>query len=438
VTARAHDTAAGNIFVAPKDGHREAGPGQDGCFIVDNTGQPIWFYPLRDEEADAFNFKVQTYKGESVLSWWEGHHTGYGQGEYVICDRAYEEIARVRAGNGLEGDHHEFLISPQDTALLTIYHKVPMDLSALGGKKDATVLEGIVQEIDIETNEMLFEWRSLEHVGLEESYRKPPQDPSTPLDYFHINSIEIDSDGNFLISAKGTSAVYKVDRESGEILWRLGGRKSDFEMGEGTKTVSQHDARRQEDGTITIFDNGAPPQVHEQSRGIVVDLDMDRMSATLVREYTHPKELIATSQGNVQILPNGNVFVGWGSSPFFSEYAKDGKLLFDATFPAEVESYRAFRFPWSGQPDGAPTLVAERESRGEVTLYASWNGATEVESWEVLAGANPDELEAVAAAPRKGFETAILVETTEAYVGVRAKNGSGKVLGTAVAVKPRD
>ena len=119
--------------------------------------------------------------------------------------------------------------------------------------------------VDLETKEVLFEWRSLDHVGVEESYREPPQDPGTPIDYFHINSIDIDFDGNLHL---GQGDLRRTRyRESGEILWRLGGKDSDFEMGEGTRTVSQHDARRQSDGTITIFDNGAPPQVHEQSCG---------------------------------------------------------------------------------------------------------------------------------------------------------------------------
>jgi hypothetical protein len=187
------------------------------------------------------------------------------------------------------------------------------------------------------------------------------------------------------MSAKGTSAVYKVDRESGEILWRLGGKESDFEMGPGTRIAYQHDARRQRDGTITIFDNGASPKVHEQSRGIEVELDMDGMSATLVREFTHPNELLSTSQGNVQVLPNANLFVGWGSESFFSEYSHEGELLFDAQLLGDGQSYRAFRFPWSGHPSDNPAVAVEQGPDDKVTLYVSWNGATEVESWQVLA-----------------------------------------------------
>jgi hypothetical protein len=177
---------------------------------------------------------------------------------------------------------------------------------------------------------------------------------------------------------------------------------------------------------------------NEQSRGIVLKLDEDAMTATLLREYTHPDTVFSDTQGNVQILPNGNVFVGWGSEPFFSEFGRDGKLLFDASFTPELESYRAFRFPWKGHPKEAPAVVAEVGPEGEVTLYVSWNGATEASTWEVLAGARPDQLESVGSAPRKGFETAITLQTDEPYVAVRAKDESGRVLGASKTLELGD
>jgi hypothetical protein len=179
-------------------------------------------------------------------------------------------------------------------------------------------------------------------------------------------------------------------------------------MGEGARTRYQHDARRQPDGTITIFDNGGIVKVDKQSRGIVVELDEDAMTATLVRQYAHPEKLLASSQGNMQVVPNGDVFIGWGSEPFISEFSGDGELLFDASFPPEVESYRTFRFPWSGHPSDRPAAVVERTSEHEVKVYASWNGATEVASWEVLGGPRPGQLESVGSVPRDDFETAIL------------------------------
>jgi len=435
VRTQAHGTAPGYVFVSPKKEPGASGPSQDAPLIVDEGGQPVWFHPLHgDEEKDAFNFEVQTYKGETVLTWWEGHHTGFGQGEYVLMDHSYREITRVRAGNGYEGDHHEFKITPQGTALFTIYSKAPMDLSSVEGPTDGTVLDGIAQEVDIETGEVLFEWHSLDHVALEESYYQPKADQEGSYDYFHINSIDPFGEDHLLISARRTSTVYKVDRKSGEIVWRLGGKKTDFDMGYGTRTDYQHDARYHDNGSITIFDNGGVDK-DVQSRGIFVEIDEDAMSATLVGEYTHPDKIFSDTQGNVQVLSNGNVFMGWGSEPYFSEFSRDGELLFDASFTPELESYRAFRFPWKGQPHVLPAMVAESGPEGDVTLYVSWNGATEVGTWEVLAGAAPDKLEPVGSAPSKGFETAITLQTDEPYVAVRAKDSSGKVLGASKTLK---
>jgi Arylsulfotransferase (ASST) len=390
----------------------------------------VWF----EKYITARDFKVQRYKGRPVLTWWEGSVVyGHGVGDYVIFDDSYREIARVHAGNGFKGDLHEFLITPEDTALLTAYAAVPTDLSPAGGAENGAAWDGIVQELDLETGEVLFEWHSLDHVGVEDSYLRLPQDPDFVYDYFHVNSIDVDHDGNLLISSRNTWAVYKIERKGGQILWRLGGKKSDFEMGEGTRTAYQHDARRHEDGTITIFDNGAHPQVHEQSRAIQLRLDEDEMSATLLHQYTSPQQLLSTSQGNVQLLSNGNVFVGWGSAPFVSEFSGDGELLMNAGFPPDCESYRAFRFPWSGHPTDAPALAAGRRSDDEIALHASWNGATEVTAWEVLSGPNPNQLEHLGAVPRDGFETAMLAQTTDPYVAVRARDSSGEILGTSAA-----
>ena len=431
VNTQAHEVAPGYVFVSPKKG-----PGQEGPMILDDGGQLVWFRPVKHEpHYYAMDFKVQRYRGEPVLTWWKGHVHVFGVGTYLIFDTTYSEIARVRAGNGYRGDLHEFLITPEDTALLTIYSRVPADLSAFGRSKDSEAYEGILQEVDIETGEVLFEWHSSEHVSIDESYGKPPDNPKYPFDYFHINSIDIDYDGHFLVSARNTWAIYKIDRNTGEVLWRLGGKNSDFEMGEGTRFAFQHDARRQRDGTITIFDNGAVPQVHDQSRGIVVGLDEQKRSASLVKEYKHAHKLLAGTQGSMQVLPGGNVFIGWGGEGYFSEFSSDGKLLFDANFPPHNESYKAYRFRWNGQPSESPALVAERSSEHEVRLYPSWNGATEIATWEVLAGPDPEQLKYIGSVPRDGFESTIIAETSEPYVGVEAKDSADRVLGASRAVK---
>jgi outer membrane protein assembly factor BamB len=442
VTAQAHDTASGYVFVATKRG----GPAQGGSMILDDRGQVVWFRPMQGSHERAMDFKVQHYRGRPVLTWGEGRIVdGRRFNEYVILDASYREVTRFRAGNGYQGDHHEFFITPQDTALITIYHRVPGDLSAVGGPADGAVLEGIAQEIDIETGEVLFEWHSLDHVGLDESYLEPGGGHRRHFDYFHINSIDVDRDDNLLISARETSAVYKVDRTTGEVIWRLGGKKSDFEMGEGTRFAYQHDARRLPDGTISIFDNGSLvfenglPKAVEESRGIVLGIDERQMIASLVREYTHPDEMHAHAAGNMQVLANGDVFVGWGRALAVSEFGEDGELLFDFRLPAKNKTYRAFRFPWSGHPTEQPAAAVERISEEEVRVHASWNGATEVAAWQVLTGSKPDQAnKPLGSVARRGFETAIAVRTEEPYVAVQAKDASGRVLGTSKAVKPED
>jgi hypothetical protein len=442
VTTPAHEeTSSGYIFIAPKGN----GPGQGGSMILDNSGQLVWFRPLPQKGPRAMDLKVQNYRGRPVLvSTWGKESIGR-EDEYVILDSSYREIARLRAGNGYRGDHHEFLISPQDTALITIYNLVPGDLSPFGGPKDGLVYEGIVQELDIESGEVLFEWHSLDHVGLDETYVGPSEDDTSGLNYFHINSIDVDHDDNLLVSARNTCATYKIDRNSGEVIWRLGGKRSDFQMGPGTRTAYQHDTRRQPDGTITIFDNGTIvfenglPKAVEESRGIVLELDEEQMSARLVREYTHPEKLFAHAGANMQVLPNENVFIGWGRALVFSEFSEGGQLLFSAGFPptfsSEDGSYRAFRYEWSGHPKEQPAAVAERTSDEEVKIYASWNGATDVASWEVVVGPSADKLHSAGSFAREGFETAMVVRSVEPYVGVRAKDRSGEVLGSSEPVK---
>jgi hypothetical protein len=433
VATRSHDTAPGYVFVAPEEGFA----GQAGSLILDDRGQVVWFRPLQGPHGRAMNLKVQSYQGRPVLTWIETV-----PGEYVIFDDSYREIARLTAGNGHSGDHHEFLISPQDTALITIYNAVPRDLSSVGGSKDGLAWQGILQELDIETGEVLFEWHSIDHVDLDETYATPSQDGRTGLDYFHINSIDVDHDDNLLVSARETSTVYRIDRKSGEIIWRLGGKKSDFQMGEGAGFAFQHDARRLPDGNISIFDNGNTvfknglPEAVEESRGIVLELDKRKMSASLVGEYTHPDKQYADAAGNVQVLPNGDVFVGWGRALAISEFGKDGELLFDARLAPQNRSYRAFRFPWSTHASDPSVAAAERTSEDEIRVYASWNGATEVATWEVLAGSSPGQLEPVGSVPRGGFETALLARTTEPYVAVRARHRSGRILGTSKPVGP--
>lgn len=429
VTTDATGTQAGLIFVAPK-----VPDGQSGAMILDDTGELIWYAPPAIDASQRNDFKVQEWRGQPVLTWWEGvTPVGYGYGHFVIMNSAYERIAEVQVGNGFVGaDLHELILTPRGTALSLLYHPVRWNLTALGGPTNGAVIDNIVQEIEVETGRVLFEWHSLDHIDVAETYAELPED--RPLDYAHLNSIDEDTDGNLIVSARNTHAIYKIDRTSGEIMWRLNGRRSDFQMDEGTPFVVQHDARRLPDGRLSLFDNasGDPDAGKEgiASRGLVLDLDMEEMRARLVREYIHPTGIVSVSQGNMQALPDETMFVGWGSAPVFSEFGPEGDLRFNGRFPGGVMSYRAFRFPWTGRPATPPDVAMV-----DGVIYASWNGATEVAGWELVAGEGPDALEPVANVPRAGFETAIDMVISGSWLAVRALDAAGRLLGQSEAIR---
>lgn len=419
------DLAPGYVFCTPANG---AWP--DGPMIVDDDGDLVWMRP-DGGTTRATDVKVATYRGEPVLTWWEGEGlTGYGKGSYVIADSTYREIARVSAANGMEGDLHEFTLTPEGTGLFLVFNTRPGEVTTMRGTAAGVVTEGVIQEVDVASGKLLFEWHSMDHVSVLESFMAMPKGPTEPYDYFHPNSIDVAPDGSLLLSARHTWAVYSIDRGSGAVRWRLGGSRSDFDLGPDVRFAWQHDARWGADGTITIYDDGAhgpPPQFESASRGIIVALDEQRMEATLVRQWIHPDKVLSSSQGSFQLLPNGDAFLGWGNVPRFTEFDAGGRLLFDGTFEGKG-SYRAYRFPWIGRPDEAPAMAVDR-SGATPTVYASWNGATEVASWTVLAGASADQMAVVASSPRTGFETAIPLPTTAAFVAVRAMGADGRVLG---------
>ncbi len=347
----------------------------------------------------------------------------------MIADSAYRTVRRVQAARGLHGDLHEFVITPRNTALLTSYVITPADLTSVGGPRKGTIQDAIFQEIDLASGKVLLEWHSLDRIPLEESYA--PVEAEN-WDFFHINSVDLDGDGNLLVSARSTHTVYKLDRK-GTILWRLGGKHSDFEMAPGSNFAWQHDARRRPDGTLTIFDNGATPAVEKLSRGLILDVDEQAMTATLLRQYTHPK-ILTGSQGNMQLLDNGNVFIGWGEVPRVSEFERSGRLVFDAVLGEKYQSYRAFRLPWSGVPAEAPAIAVSRDGRAGMTAYASWNGATDVHSWQLLAGQQANALTPVSSTSARGFESALHSTSAGPFFAVQALDASGAALGQSQTV----
>lgn len=431
VTTQDRDPGAGYILTT-----NGPGPGQYGPLIYTATGRLVWFDHLPKGET-AENLSVQRYEGRPVLTFWRGKvlSLGFGQGEDVVMGSGYQILTRVPGGNGLPADLHDFQVTPGSVSYTTAFNPIRCDLSSVEGVSDGVILDTAIQEIDMKTGLVRWEWHSLDHVAASESETTTPTKP-TPWDWFHINSIDLEPNGDIFISARSTWAGYQIEGGSGNILWRLGGLKSSFKMGPGTETAWQHDGRILPDGLVTFFDDGSNPPIHSQSRGLRIALDFKTHRARLVSDYTHPDPpLLAPSQGNMQTLPDGNAVVGYGGVPAISEFATDGSLLFDAHLPYDMSFYRAFRFPWSGRPSSPPAALANLNDTSEETIvHMSWNGATDVASWRVLAGKSPATLEAQTEIPVSGFESSTTLPKKYAYATVQALDSAGRVLGASEPV----
>ncbi|MGA2319399.1 MAG: arylsulfotransferase family protein [Solirubrobacteraceae bacterium] len=435
VTANSGEQGPEDIFLAPY-----AGPGQYGPMILDNAGRLIWFKPL-PAGARAADLRVQEYEGKPVLTWWQDPLIAGGRSDagIVIADSSYHDVAIIRAANGYQPDLHTFLITPQGSAFTTVYDAIRCNLSAQGGPADGAVADTVVQELDLRTGLVRFEWHSLDHVALSDSYQpvKSGGTPTSPWDYFHMNMIDPEPDGDLLVDSRNTWAAYEVDGKSGQILWTLGGKQSSFAMGPGAAPAWQHDAVEQPDGTITLFDNGATPKVQAQSRGIVLHVNQEQKTATLLESFAHPSPpLVVASQGDLQQLASGNWFTGWGQEPYFSEFERAGRLLFDAHLPTTYQSYTVLKFPWSGDPAQPPTIAVRARRQGGFDVYASWNGATAVAQWRLLGGSSPRALAPLSSAPWSGFETTVTLADASRYLAVQALNAAGQVLGTSTMVRP--
>jgi hypothetical protein len=415
-----------------------SGPGHGGTIILDSAGDLVWFGP-NTAAHHKMDFDTQVLNGEPVLTWWEGLVVqGYGKGQCVIADSSYR-IKHVITPKGILADLHEFNITPDGKALITAYRThTGVDLSARGGPKSGYLISGVFQVIDIATGKLEMEWDSKDHVELAESYEHLGQGDGSkkrPYNYFHINSVAPDDDGNWIVSGRNTWTIYKVERTTGKIMWRLNGKKSDFSLGPGVKFFWQHHVRPHSQNRLTIFDNGAKPVEEQHSRALIVDLHPGKKHATLHKAYIHPDTVVlAGAMGSAQLRPDGHMFVGWGTQTRFSEFAEDGRLILDGTMELGAPSYRAFAADWKGHPAHPPVAAAKRRSGGS-TVYASWNGATSVARWRVLAGKSATSLSTVGSVRRAGFETAIEVHNNGPWFAVEAIDAGGHALAKSAPVK---
>jgi len=437
--------APGDIFVAPIKNYSLPQPfvGKPGPEILEPNGNLIWQDPLgrgikvgdRYFPEVAMDFHPDTYQGQQVLVWWQGYITprGFGNGRWLIANRRYQVIAEIKPPRGYELDFHDLVLSPQGEAYIIANKLVRISLHCCGGPANGSLYDQVVFEVEPKTGKILWSWDPLQHVRLRESYAAIYGHET--WDPYHLNSISFGPAGAPIISMRNTWAAYWINRRTGAVFARLGGKNSTFKLGPGVHFAWQHDVSQQPREQISVFDDEAAPVEGKQSRGLLIQLDWRNHTATLVREFTLPHPALAGSQGNVEPLPGGNWFIGWGQLPYLSEYGPQGQLLYLAALAGPDESYRAYKDTWTGEPSWPPAVVARAEKSG-VTIGASWNGSTELAAWQLLAGSSPVALHPLGApVPKQGFETVIHTSEPGPYYAVEALGSGGQPLATSPAVE---
>ena len=434
------DKKSGDIFL---DAHNF---GQRAALLLNPQGELRWYRPSKrvGRGPSVFNTRVQRYRHHRVITFWQGSVVapGVGHGQGLILNHSYRTIHTVQAGDGYRKqgiDLHEFTLGHEGargTAFVEIWSPVRANLTSVGGPANGTVLDWIVQEIDVATNKVIWEWHALGHVPLTDSYRSYA--PGRPYDYFHLNSIQQLPSGRILISARHTWAVYSIEKKSGRIAWELGGKHSSFIIGAGTRFFWQHDATLYGHGLLTVFDDGAPPQEEPQSRALEIHLGNHK--ATLEDAYTHKPSVLAGAEGSVQRLANRNVFVGWGTPrSLFSEYTPSGRQMFSGSLHSPIESYRAYRSDWVGEPSWPPAIAIRKSSAaGLDRIYVSWNGATRVVRWRIEASAAANgRFTTLTTVPWKSFEISSRVPAAKGpYFRIQGLAKDGRMLahGTSTTV----
>ncbi|HIY86803.1 MAG TPA: arylsulfotransferase family protein, partial [Candidatus Yaniella excrementavium] len=434
------------------------------AMIVDANGEVVWMDPSGQHDGDAghFDLRPQEYQGEQILTYFKGPASGgWGYGDIYLMDESYQVFNTVTTGGSLpphETDFHDMTITDDATMLLLAYVATQTDLTEVGGTEDGWVENAVIQEVDMESGDVVFEWSALDHIPVTDSMLDFEQElqaqeddedddeaelgtQDQPFDYFHINSATLDDDGSILVSARHTHAVYQLDRDTGAVQWILGGKSSDFEMAEDAVFEWQHSAARDADGTITLLDNHTKEDDGDSSRGLRLEVDEDAMTASVATEYAPPQERPAGSMANTQPLENGNMIVGWGAQPYYSEFTKEGELLYDvchgdacheAKYDGGGGSYRAYKGQWEGDPNTSPDAVVEEHDNGQQRVYMSWNGATEVDRWRLVAGPDEDNVTQETSVQKTSFETSIpVLDEASQYVVVEALDANGDVLATA-------
>ncbi|GAB7354961.1 hypothetical protein MBLNU459_g5576t1 [Dothideomycetes sp. NU459] len=437
------------IMLTPR-GYSISAPGP---MILDNNGDMIW---AKTTEGQAYDLVVQEYNGEQYLTYWIGDDRvrGHGQGNYYMLDSSYQQVAKISALGGLAADLHELVITPQGTAILTIYELYQHDLTFLGREfspeeagMENYIWDCLFQEIDLETNELVFQWRASDHHSLTESYKEVGGygTKESPFDWYHINSVQKDELGNYIVSARYTHSVTYINGTTGETIWVLGGKRNAFQDLSGGKatdfawqhdasfhplttfpnllrdTIASHGVSRDKNGVtkqlVSLFDNAAEDQRYSNpiSRGLLLEVtypsvapqdgevtsagdlnnreaavvQSDAYTVRLVQSYDHPQGVISSSQGSFQVVPDTinkgdpKIMLGYGYNAVWTEYAANGAVLCDNHF--------ATNYSWErGDVQSYRTfkynwvgkpLQPPAAALGDEVVFVSWNGATEVTTW---------------------------------------------------------
>ncbi|RXK36052.1 hypothetical protein M231_06700 [Tremella mesenterica] len=407
----------GYMFIAPRDTSVLA----HGAYIFDNDGEMVWD---GSSWGETMAFSVQTYQGKSVLALWKGAFNagGYGNGKQILLDDMYQVVTNVSTTLvNQTNDFHEFQITTNDTALITIYAAEQYDLSSFNvtttDGSQGWLLNCYFQEINIATGEAIFTWASLDHVDPSMGYAAPGStgvSEDEPWDYFHMNSIEKDDAGNYLVSSRHCHAVYYISGSDGSILWTINGKNSSFSMADGSTFEWQHHARwRNGQSQMTIFDNGAADFESDETtaRGLLLNIDLSSMAISLSQSFLPWNSSVSVSQGSVELESDGSYLIGWGAQPWFSTYSSDGTLLSAVQFglPPDVQSYRAIRQNWTAYPTTSPNISvisnnSDSTLSDQYTVSVSWNGATEVGNWETVGWSSSSNTSLINVT-KSGFET---------------------------------
>ncbi|KAI0594937.1 Arylsulfotransferase-domain-containing protein [Biscogniauxia sp. FL1348] len=437
-------TVGSHIFLAPGIPAQGRSP-----MILDSRDLSLVYAdPKWDGGTDT---RMQVYNGSQYLTFWSGvDWKGHGSGGGMMVDTSYRLFKNITTSNLDTGaDSHDFHLTNDGGAIMNNYHTIYADLTSVGGPVNAEVLDCAFQEVDIATGEVRFTWKASDHFDWEENLADGyVPDQQHGWDWFHMNAISKTVEGNYLISIRHLRTVALINGTDGSRIWQVGGVHNSFldlSDGKATNFAFQHDARFVDSSQteITLFDNH---NMHTNSptsgcsvdctRGLRIALDYKAMSVKVVSEFYHPQSVQAWAQGGYHLLPNGNVVIGWGVVPAFTEFTSTGEVIMDIQIrpwdsvpDGGGPLYRVYKFDWVGEPTWSPSIAFV-----DPNVYVSWNGATKIASWSLSGGASHISLEHLVTVPKNGFETAITPPKPVSFVRVDALDADGNVIGTTNVV----